>query len=979
MDSEMNVAPIPESMERFQEAWTKKHPGQLPGYCHNIYQLISEDKDGNVTNEMFAVNCMTNYGLERAYTTTNSFNHYIFIGRGKSIPKPDSPWLEEPISTTSATNSDTGIVFMGGRYHKDTGLMVVRHHILSGYFNYTTFAQDEEVFEIGIGSSATNLYYHARVYDENGNPSSFTKKLNERLTIKLYTASVCKIGDMINKAWNKTPRLYLLFTVYPFVKRYYSDYNNSVYVNYTGYNATEQHSGTSANGGLFVGSVASKYSDGVVTYKQSEVGSRLLSGSRGNITDIFVSNYYDTYLSARFYYEFYNSHFLLLITPKLETPEDIVCEEFYTNSYTTRSFSNMFVKYSSNTSYQSHGSLPVADLDIESMYMYNCQDHDWTIEEEFDNYPNTAYDCEYLRFSIWDHNYIEFLNESKWYRVYLNTRPDIPITAFGRTGYTLYATDEYWDTETWELIENLEAVPEKLRRKKYYCTFTDALPSDSTYEGYGHQQRTLPTTRDQKYHTLKTKWTSNTLYQYEWKPRLTTGNGNRNGKVIANDEYGYIASLEYLIYPDSTNNEELSSEGVALPWRHRLYGCDDDLVHNTLIWNTTKGDKIVTCGNSTYNTGFRVYTVDKDPTKEPSYVDLKFDEKFGSNCHWSYSDNGYVLASWITGTGNTNCVYVVSMYGNEESDTPTMKKYEGYHHAHAIDISNYFCGVKSDVTDHLSLDIVDMSTGEVYRTIDLAQGYEFQGMCGWKNWIYIRVSRSGVYSTFIYYIDQDVTSELQMNYSVMRIDNYSYYSHIQRAVDRVDNCESCMVMLASDRDTSNEYHLLFKESDPEHPIKLIEGSSSSSTDRTQRISSVYNQKAQLRYVNDNKQLLLAFSNNRKIIVDVGRILDKGTQEILYNYHYRYDSTSGDAPIVAIYKDSAILFMAYEAANNPDNDHKGYQHRPYFYRYPYETFLAHKMIGTTKTINSYHNPKQIGGIKNLRFQVTNDLSKNSPVD
>ena len=44
-------------------------------------------------------------------------------------------------------------------------------------------------------------------------------------------------------------------------------------------------------------------------------------------------------------------------------------------------------------------------------------------------------------------------------------------------------------------------------------------------------------------------------------------------------------------------------------------------------------------------------------------------------------------------------------------------------------------------------------------------------------------------------------------------------------------------------------------------------------------------------------------------------------------------------------------------------------------YPIENFMHHKIVGTTTTIQSYNNPKQLGGCK-FFLSVTNDMNRTS---
>lgn len=987
---DIKFEPLPKQIEEFEKAWTKNNPDKLPGYCHNIYHLISEDMNGNVTNEMYAVNCMTDYGFRSVYVNRSDWNpsyNFIYVGSGTSIPQTNSQSMETPISTTGSVNTNTNFTLSQQKFHPDTGILTCRFHLLSGYFDYTVFPEDKEVTEIGLGTSTTTLFYHARVYDAQGNPSSFIKKLNERLTIHVYITGCMKIADIVNRAWNKG--LYLQFEPHMWFRRGYANWRGPLIVCYDAYH--NQNFTQSSSWQPF--EQDAKVIDGnvVTASRESALGSKYMEGRYEYVCDVNVNGgptIYEQDLNDRYVRP---NHARFLFKPKLETPEKITCFELYTNSFSSSDISNMFGMPTDNHERRSNGNIPVVDFDISGddagLWMYSCQDHDWTISENFVNAKDTAYDCEYIVYSDLIQNYyVEHLNDYTNFRVFLNTRPDIPITAFTLSGTaTFYATDAWWDTGSWEIIPNVSSIPERLQTKRYYCTLkTDAFPHTSTFPGNmfgtGGWNFSFKTTRTQPVHSITTKEDSGWC-NYGWTQTSWRDNSTTNSKVITNDEYGYVACADWLIYPDTIDPNadtyvDASTSDEGYWYRYRLCGTGDAFSDPCLIWNTTKGDKIVVGGHTTWQNGFRVYDVNNDPTVAPTYQDYLFETSWGTNNtpHWSFSNNGFVATSYISGTVNVNRTYILDWYGGNDDNTPVMSYIDGYHHGHIIDLTNYICAINADVVDHLSLDIIDMKTKEVYSTIDIPEGYTFQGMCGWKNWIYIRVEIAGAYSTYLYYIDRQTLTSLPINYPIMIIDNSSYYSHIQRAVEASGNCESCMVMIASNKDVANQYHLLFKSSDPENPIRILaEYTPSSDVSRYNRNAYVMNQAAQLRYVNDNKQLLLAIKNCRGSVIDIGRILDEGTQTLTLDFHYWYNEEADEGPVLGLYKNRVMHVMNHEYAWKIDGQSGNVWHRFYVNYYPIENFLPHKVIGYTRTINSYHNPKQIGGVTGIKVQLSNDVS------
>ena len=118
---------------------------------------------------------------------------------------------------------------------------------------------------------------------------------------------------------------------------------------------------------------------------------------------------------------------------------------------------------------------------------------------------------------------------------------------------------------------------------------------------------------------------------------------------------------------------------------------------------------------------------------------------------------------------------------------------------------------------------------------------------------------------------------------------------------------------------------------------------------------------QLKYVNDGKQLLFTIPSNRKFVIDVGRVIDAWTpQKYIPYYHFpytEYESFYRGGWMIGLYKN--YVYMKQNASGP-------------LYLHPIENFVAHKMTGTTTTIQSYNNPKKVGS-KTYQFSITNDTS------
>lgn len=992
----MNENNIKEKIAEFGDKWSKKNSDKAPAYCHNIYYLVSEDIDGNITNEMFAINCMTDYAFNRFYVNgdTSSWSKNLYVGQGTSIPVPSSKAMESFIPNGTATSISYGDL-SNMRYHSQTGILSAIYQLYVGYFDYTSFSEDVTVTEIGFGSSTTNLFFHARVYDSEGNPSSFIKKMYEKLTIYVYASVSCKIGDIINRNYSKGIITFLRPEL--FFKVGAADSNiNSVYCSFLPYYRKEVANSYVGGYNMYTGSAFNRTLENNVA--TANYAGELMCNN------YFISDKFDyidyAYISDRAptrdinynWYAYHSNNFLMMYPVKLDTPEKITCYNLFTNSNTTDNISDIFCAYNNDRDNKIYGHLPCVDFDVSGedsgMWMYNCQTKEWDISENFVNSKNCAYNVDRLvHSSTVPSYYFEDTNSYSSFRVFFNTRPDIPITSLNVTGKTFYATDSFWDTSTWEIIANVASIPVSLQNKRYYCTKdTSALYSISTSSFpdwyYGSPNYQLKVTRDQTPHSIIPKTDSLSVYYGEEEIRVSQRSSDRGcGKIVSNDEYGYCADWRWLIYPGTNDPNPSTGTNASATDNHYWYkydlkGINNDTVNLSLIWNTTIGDKIVTAGTDTYKQGFRVYYPNQDPSIAPTYEDYLFDVAWSNTYsyipHFSFSDNGFVAVTYTTtsirSTTNVNRTYILDLYAGQDDNTPELSYIDGYMNAHIIDLTNYICGVNVDVSDHVSIDIIDMKTKAVYNTIDLPEGYAFSGICGYDDFVYIRAELNGIISTFLYVISTDRLVQLDFNYPQMQIGNDSYKGHIQRAVRQNGNCESCMVMMTTKTDS---YNVLFKSSDPENPIRIINNGTDSES-----CCNCEPQAAQLRYTNNGKQLLLTFSCNRSLVVDIGRILNEGTQSLYQTMKYNFPgsaiSTSDYTTHweLAILGNSIIQWCHYRGSD--------YIRRIYGYQRPIERWVPHKVTGYTRTINSYNNPKMISGISGVKVQVSNDITKFNPV-
>jgi hypothetical protein len=981
---------LPDKVKQFEMNYIKNHPGSKT--CpHNIYHIISEDRNGNIVNESFGINLLTDLGFSKMYTVNIDYTdriYRIYVGNGVfDTLDHTSSELVSPISATSAIQTKSSASAVHTKYISDLYSNEVVFYLCAGYYDYTVWDEDKTVTEIGVTLGTTNnkyLSFHAAVYDEEGHKSSFVKRVNEKLTINVYAKAYIPIEKIVNNSWNQG--ISCVINSSTMFQQYPSDIWDLAYIRYISYDRDvfEEHDNyvRRANSGTIT--------DNVYTVNQPDNLSFLLSDIHAYVSEIFVSTRVDQ-SSAYISYNMCNSYFIFLKRLKSENPIPFRKEFYKVQSYNSSSLMYTYGYNSRDYAKDRFGQLPMTNIHISSLRMYNGQTDEWDIDVPYlepISYLDTSFG--HLRYSVRENNWISFRNDYLDYRVFINEAPEYPIKQIENSNNRVfYVSDKYWDSTTWQIIPDVNNISRELGSKRFFMMFENSFDESSddiwiTPYGRGAYTR----------HVLR--------YDYEDNaPKLNLNNGSDedyvdfgtrtrylysdyeySGKCVQNDELGYIAQDGFLIYPDSVNpNPSLPnfSEGTysgnisGIPYIHAIGGIElpDNVIQLSgsgydgtkpgLIWNTTRGTHIANCGCNSLLKGVRVYTITNDPTVEPTYIDFTYDTPFSVMPGMSHSDNGYLVAGWLEGANNTNCTYVIEY--DVEGVTPNMYKVEGYHHAFAIDLTNLFVAIDASVTDHLHMVIYDMRNREIYREFDLPEGYTFQGIAGWGDIIYVRVLKNDVYSTFVYRIQSEMIEETILNISMMIWDKDSWESHVQRAVPGNGNIESCMVLLASYRNPYAEYHLVFKESDPLNPIEIIR------RENYETSSYINWQKAQLRYVNGGKQLLLTYTGKRGISIDLSWVLNHGTITTHTSWgDIYYNGSASDSPI---YHNGYIYTLLM---------HKRYGNTFYcrFRRHPYQLWMDLCIEGSTYTPNALMNPCRLEGenIININYQVTN-IGVNEP--
>ena len=201
---------FPESVEEFERNYEKKHPNDS-AIAHNVYHIVAEDLDGNIVDEAFGLNIMTDYGFSQKHTMTDSYYSalsglYLGDGEWSGDLDPASKVLVHPISSTSANMTYTGYSHNLTKWIPEKESNLVRFKLCEGYFDYTVWSEDHTVTEIGIAyrnGDINNLVFHAAVYDAQGERTTFVKKVNQKLTITVWGRIMVPIVKIVNSSWDR--------------------------------------------------------------------------------------------------------------------------------------------------------------------------------------------------------------------------------------------------------------------------------------------------------------------------------------------------------------------------------------------------------------------------------------------------------------------------------------------------------------------------------------------------------------------------------------------------------------------------------------------------------------------------------------------------------------------------------------------------------------------------------------------------------
>lgn len=594
-------------IDQFFQNWKKNHDGDMSGIIgHNVYILQTEDLDGNIIDEKYALNVTTDryfwgyFGTEsgRPSLTYDRIVN-LFIGDGTYSEYGDITTDVSHLNhmtytgamTKTSGDSQERVESSTFYWDANTGVLYSSNSVIYGYFDYVLsgISSTLTISEIGLstGSSYNELATHAYVIDAEGHYSSIEKHINEKLTVYAYIVTYHKPGYIENKLWNQG----IGFAWNPWAIRafgnsgygnYWQDYNNGTvnacfhfFISSPRWNRESNTEGYSDNT-TYRASKICAVRKAVITGTYDSTAKTITQslGFSSNSALIEAKDYYYDQLvisMADAYYDSsarlsYGDMCAIVKEVSLDTPEEISTDLAYCRSINSSDLSATFGHWQ-KSNMDVRGLLPVTNLNITDFKAYNGLTKEWDISETVLNATNT-YNLTRMQIYPWVGMYMMcpyFENGlvkqgRQFVRIYFNMYTDYPITSISTTSISaanIWCTDTYWDTTSWVRIEDPTNVSSTLGSKKYIIGFggniwgnsgadTSTQPVEVTRSGY-----TIPTLQTDETTTLTNidNYTNGAVGYTRDDDYLSRY--NLNGYYnIPNDDNEYIFMSNCVYYPE---------------------------------------------------------------------------------------------------------------------------------------------------------------------------------------------------------------------------------------------------------------------------------------------------------------------------------------------------------------------------------------------------------------------------------------------
>lgn len=802
----------------------------------NVYDIICYDKKGNITDHKYGVNVMTTYGFLQMYTSPNENSTYILFGDGSGTPSKSDQQLSHALPNMLTAHcmeqskyfvedaNDRDYPRTGNRtnyYDAETNSIISRKTSseITLDYNYSWLVEDTDITEFGEYTETKYVsndgYYpaddyhlqtHCLVYDDQHQPSHFTKRLNEKVIITVYRANVFCF-DILDTLYAQGKYMFInpsfffrtahrneaaagagwshyffgsyLMDSYAVVNgrciaedtfpMYYSPTNT------WGEDTTNWGYQYSVLGASFNRGFAHDNFRGLYLFQESTDSpgwfqsawvypTAHADGYRNDLTidTKIMTNQTHVFglgicMKNRTYGKGY-SYELFIEKHNLDTPEEMT-GIMYTDDWWHPRFSIYFnAKHWMHPEYACQlfkSALQVNDFHITSVKRYNYLTDSYSTVEQFVDDPN--YDFRNPERAIWGNMFVNDVDRVTpgSYSVGININPDIAVLGFkDKSSYDIYLTDKYWDQSTFVKLEHNDTVPAELQHKKYFIKY----PADwgNNADGGFH------TMREPNKHALvpespvtlmNTPTVPCAKPSYYWWHHY-----------YASDE-GWIYCFNTLIYPDS-------DDGTGHPYRYTI----DTFIHtNSNTWNyklceftknhiiaTPDGHPYINPNNST-DVIFRVFNPDPEhPDVDPNTT---YTDYYGSDIHFNETVDVYLTDYMIFYIEEQKDIILLCRGDKvRKIDLNAPTKSTDFlpasfswrmNYIYGTDYIVSYVGTSENAYQYVIYDYINEQEISRFSIPIEGTGWTLYHCCGWDHTIYINIHHDSHYYLYIYDMDDE--------------------------------------------------------------------------------------------------------------------------------------------------------------------------------------------------------------------------------
>lgn len=1010
-----------DSLNEFINNYNNKHPecyNDENPHFNNVYHIQSIDEHGNVTNECFGKNIITDWGMEHVIGDFNTYDtsYYLLIGTGTGSIDRSSNNLITPFSSCRSSNSNIWIGSIGYdsierlsqqftpiTYDSVTGAST--QYISLGEnntpyifdYNLDGITEDLTITEIGLGRNTpatvtadnNRLVTHSKIYDVYGSETTFTKKTNEMLRVYAYFGVSVNLSNLMTGLNNSHIKgvvspsafIHLIFNRFHPGSIFYTRKNACLF---SPVHELIRYANVSTTDGTCVATYDSTY--GLLSTVTNVLAKTFIENGVW-VSKMVVSNLRWAETMSHIDYNYWRGtkSMILFIDQnagfKLDPAESFTqtimsnrLDDTF-NDVTGFSFNNVDGTMPDMNGWR--GRLPMSQINVSTMKSYDYTQHSW-VSESYDQDSSIDYDhTMWDRFGIWYHY---TYNDNTYDRyIFVNDRTQYPIIKFD-TSSQIWATDTYWDPSSWESV-TVSSVQTTLSKKKYYiATSTTGLNPIWDTSGESGTMNTLRLDINTESFTIPNSGIN-----------MRYGVNTWNNLVIANPNMNCIVTPTCIVYLDSSDPSDdseivshtitnVGNTTVGSTRGGSLSGVD---AHTLAMFKLTEnGDKLVMSSfckssgnaNDCFRSGiFRVWTIASDKSA-PTYDDV--DVSFTTNDPSTFTTQTFTNQGFVVVSHNDDDeVKIIDLYNSNAIISLTGQW--GY----ALNRTTNCVYQVTTGVNNTTFAIYDMDSQSEVQRFSLDKAYTVNAVGGWKNNVYVRVYDDSLstYRVFYYNITNesitDVTEETSDIFG-NTANNFLNSQWIQCGWDHsVKSCDECWFIPVGEFDSStvvNHYVIprIVLDNDPTNFRRIYptnytyhNGSSLATYNIEEYTSGNFMSNSSGSFVT-LETYLKSNANTTPCVTGptseyVMKLLDIGDLYDNGNVDDIYGThsmmtTNNCANFGVIYKDWVVQY--HDASN--------------LIFIPVERFRVHKIEATTTTIQTFNDPKEFKPNNTITLSLSN---------